>query len=81
MTMTYVAENPYEVLNRERKARKLADIFTRNGCGSKEALVTTAEEWETLTDLIHCRPPSQETIDLVVSLLRLREDQDVAEAE
>lgn len=74
--VAYVAENPYEVLNRERKARKLADIFTRNGCGSREALVTTSEEWETLTDSIHCRPPSQETIDLVVSFLRLREDQD-----
>ncbi len=64
--------NTSEMMNREKKARKMAAVLFKARITVEELANATPEEWGTIAASADCRPPhSQETIALVVSYLTM----------
>lgn len=60
----------YALAARHEKAFKLANRLRENEITAEEATQIKPEEWDLLAQAINVRPPSEETVRLVLSKLR-----------
>jgi hypothetical protein len=63
--------NQYEMLARERKARKMAAAIRRCGGDGASARKLSDAEWETVAKLADVNKPSKETVKAVIDVLEL----------
>lgn len=63
----------YELLLRERKALKLANLCAHAKITAAEAESATEADWLLASKAAGCHPPSKETIKIVIAMLKERE--------
>lgn len=63
--------NPYEISGRLQKAFKIACALQRAGITPEQAMLQTYEEWITTAACAGCKPPSEQTREVVIEKLRL----------
>jgi hypothetical protein len=66
-------ESIYAVLNRDKKAMRLADFLVKCGVTVADCATASAEDWKMAAEGAGVRPPSKATIEIVVSMLKERE--------
>ncbi len=75
-----MSNNPHELANRLSKASKLANLLQATGIGSVQTKAMTDDQWLQLAiaaadgDKSKAKISSQETRDMVVEMIRARED-------
>lgn len=73
-TTNLADNNPYERAGRLEKAVKLADALTRLGVDDPEIVKELSENsWVRLARAAHCKPPSEATISVVLTMLEDRQ--------
>jgi hypothetical protein len=66
-------ESIYAVLNRDKKAMRLADFLVKCGVTAADCATASDADWKMAAEGAGVRPPSKATIDIVVSMLKERE--------
>ena len=65
-----VAVNTHAYAARQKKVALLVDLLVRAKITHADALLATPEEWATAAKAVDSRPPSEETIELVLMALK-----------
>jgi len=66
-------ESIYAVLNRDKKAMRLADLLQRANITAAEAERASEDDWRLAAEGAAVRPPSKATVEIVIAMLRERE--------
>lgn len=69
--MSAAVLNTFEYANRLRKAFRIACTLHRAGITPEQAMLQTQAEWVTTAACAGCKPPSEETREMVIDKLRM----------